>query len=49
VVAEHEDDLPRLAGGQFELDLMSADGRPAVRDGVGELPASTAAGESQPR
>jgi hypothetical protein len=37
VVAEHEDDLPRLAGGQVELHLMRADGRPAVGDGVGEL------------
>ena len=37
VVAEHEDDLPRLSGGQVELHLMGADGRPAVGNGVGEL------------
>ena len=37
VVAEYEDDLPRLSGRQVELDLMRADGRPAVRDGVGKL------------
>jgi hypothetical protein len=37
VVAEHEDDLAGLAGLQFELDLVGADGRPAVSDGVGEL------------
>ena len=37
VVAEDEDDLAGLAGRQFELDLMRADRRPAMGDGVGEL------------
>ena len=34
VIAQQEDDLLRLPGLQRELDLMRADGRPPVRDGV---------------
>ena len=37
MITKYEDDLPRLSGGEVELDLMRADGRPAVRDGVGQL------------
>ena len=39
VVAQHEDDLGRLAGLQAEPDVVRADGRPAVGDGVGRLAA----------
>ncbi len=37
MVAEQEDDLLRLAGLKVQLDLMRADGRPAVGDGVSKL------------
>ncbi len=44
LVAEDEDDLPRFSGGQIELDLMRADGRPAMSDGVGQLPGGNGSG-----
>jgi hypothetical protein len=37
VITKHEDDLLRLAGLEVEPDLMRADGRPAMGDGVGQL------------
>ena len=37
LVAENEDDLPRFSCGQVELYLMRADGRPSMRNRVGQL------------
>ena len=37
MIAKNEDDLLRFAGLEVEPDLVRADGRPAMGDGIGQL------------